>query len=78
MGASDFVQVQVSISNANSPSVQGLTTPLIATFHTHFSDRVRIYSASPMLTQMPRIRTARRPSLSATAPLPADRRGVES
>ena len=47
-----MVQVTVSISNANSPSVQGLTTPLIATYHSHYSDRVRIYSASTMLTQM--------------------------
>ena len=49
---SDFVQVSVSISNASSPTVQGLTTPLVATFHTHFADRVRVYSSSTMLAQM--------------------------
>ena len=52
MSISDFVQVQVSISNASSPTVQGLTTPLIACYHTHYADRVRVYSAATMLTQM--------------------------
>ena len=48
----DFVEVQISISNAQSPSIPGLNTPLIATFHTHYPDRVRQYSAGTMLTQM--------------------------
>ena len=52
MSANDFVSVAVSISNASSPTVQGLSTPLIACYHTHYSDLVRIYSASTMLGQM--------------------------
>jgi len=49
---SDFVQVDVSISNASSPTVEGLNTGLIATYHTHYSDPVRVYSSATMLDQM--------------------------
>jgi Protein of unknown function (DUF3383) len=52
MAASDLVQVEISIANASSPSVQALNTPLIATYHTHYSDRVRVYDASSMLADM--------------------------
>jgi hypothetical protein len=48
----DFVQVDVSISNASSPTVPGLNTGLIATWHTHYADRVRVYSSATMLDQM--------------------------
>lgn len=52
MGASDFVSVAISITGASTPTVQGLTTPMIACYHTHFADRFRLYSAATMLTQM--------------------------
>ena len=52
MALSDNVVVNVSISNASSPTVQGLNTGLIAAYHNVYSDRVRVYSVATMLTQM--------------------------
>jgi hypothetical protein len=52
MSLSDFVQVSVSISAASSPTVPALNVGLIAAFHSHYADRVRIYSSSGGLAQM--------------------------
>ena len=52
MSLVDFAVVNVSLSNANGPQGPGLTTPLIAAYHNHYADRVRLYSTGTMLTQM--------------------------
>ena len=52
MSLSDVVVVDVSISNASSPTVQGLSTGALVGYHNHYSDRLRVYSTSSMLAQM--------------------------
>ena len=52
MGLTDFVTSTVSISSTSIPTVQGLTTGLIATYHNVYADRVRLYSTATALTQM--------------------------
>ena len=52
MGLTDYVSSQVSISSTSVPTVQGLTTGLIATYHNVYADRVRLYSTATALTQM--------------------------
>ena len=52
MGLSDFVVVDVSISAASTPTVQGLNTGALIVYHNHYPDRLRVYSTSSMLSQM--------------------------
>lgn len=52
MSLSDFVTVTVSIAAASSPTVAALNTGLIAAYHTHYADRVRVYSSSSALASM--------------------------
>lgn len=52
MSLSDVVTVNVSISNASSPTVQGLSTGALVGYHNHYPDRLRVYSTSSMLAQM--------------------------
>lgn len=52
MGLSDFVVVNISIANASSPTRQGFNTGLIAAYHNHYPDRVRVYTTATVLTQM--------------------------
>lgn len=52
MAASDFVQVTVSVSGSANPSRQGFGTPLVAAYHTHWTDRVHVYPAAAALATM--------------------------
>lgn len=52
MALSDFVTVVASISNASSPTIPGLNTGLIAGYHNHYPDRVRVYSTATLLASM--------------------------
>lgn len=52
MGLTDFVSSSVSISNTSVPTVQGLSTGLIAAYHNVYPDRVRLYSTATALSQM--------------------------
>lgn len=52
MSLNDIVQASVSIANANGPQGPGLVTPIIAGYHNHYADRVRLYATSSMLQQM--------------------------
>lgn len=52
MAYSDFVLVNISLANATTPTVQGLNTGLVAAFHSHFADRVRVYPTASALTLM--------------------------
>jgi hypothetical protein len=52
MTLSDFVESNVSISNASSPTVQGLNTGLIAAYHTNYPDRVRVYAVASILASL--------------------------
>ena len=52
MSLTDFVVSNVSISNASSPTVQSLNVGLAACFHSHYPDRVRVYSTSTVLTDL--------------------------
>ena len=52
MALIDFAVVNISISNANGPQGPGLKTPIIAAYHNHYADRVRLYSTGSMLQQM--------------------------
>jgi hypothetical protein len=52
LSEADLVRVNVSIANAVSPSVANLNTGLVAAFHTHYADRVRVYSTASALTAM--------------------------
>jgi uncharacterized protein DUF3383 len=49
---SDFVVVDVSISSATTPTVQGLNTGALIGYHNHYPDRLRVYSTATALTQM--------------------------
>ena len=52
MALSDFVSVSVSLSNASSPTVNGLNTGLVAGYHNHYAQRVKVYSTATALTSM--------------------------
>lgn len=52
MSESDIVRVSVSIAAASSPTVANLTTGLVAAYHTHYPDRVRVYSTATALEEM--------------------------
>ena len=52
MGLSDIVVVDVSISNSSSPTVQGLSTGALIGYHSHYPDRLRVYSTATMLASM--------------------------
>jgi Protein of unknown function (DUF3383) len=52
MAAADFVQVTVSLTGAASVTRQGFGVPLVAGFHTHYTDRVRLYAAAGALVAM--------------------------
>lgn len=49
---SEFVQVNVSLTGSKSPTRQAFGTPLLAVYHTNWSDRVHFYPAGTVLTQM--------------------------
>ena len=43
MGVQDSVALSISLSSASSPSVPAQNVPLYLGYHTHYSDRFRIY-----------------------------------
>lgn len=52
MADADFVQLTVSLTGAASVTRQGFGTPLVAGFHTYFTERVRKYAAAGALVAM--------------------------
>lgn len=52
MALADFVALTISIAGAASIPRAGLNVGLVAAYHTHYPDRVRVYSTASALTQM--------------------------
>lgn len=52
MPLADLANLTISLLSAAAPQVQALNVPLIAAYHNHYPDRVRVYSTASGLSQM--------------------------